>query len=266
MVTIATISDCHGQWARGDYPLADVLVFAGDILKNYSYHRDDDAFEQLAELVLLRKHLDSLLDSKRYKQILLCAGNHDFVFQHRHREALATLGVSGCGSPNADSRIHYLQDTEVQLEIDGAQWRFYGAPHQPFFGNWAFNFPDHEAYPTKAAMVAKSVWKKIPPGIDVLITHGPPFGVLDECISGERVGCKHLLQRIENLGSEAPKLHLFGHIHHSFGQLAPNDIRPARNAVPWYTHFVNTAILGEDYRTIRSMPVIELAKQENKNI
>lgn len=245
---IATISDCHGQWARADYPQADVLVMAGDLLKNYSYDRMQDSFEQLVELVALRKHLESLIAAKRYRYALVCAGNHDFVFERCGQEARETITGGRVADGVTDGRIHYLQDSEVSLEIDGIRRKFYGSPYTPWFHSWAFNLPCPEVNQMRAANVAKTLWKMIPENLDVLITHGPPFGVLDECVSGERVGCKHLKDRLDRLGVAAPKVHVFGHIHHSFGQ---KDLAG--------TKFVNTAILGEDYQTMRPMPVVEIA-------
>ncbi len=55
--------------------------------------------------------------------------------------------------------------------------KFYGSPWQPTFHNWAFNLDRGEEI--------KKVWDKIPNDTDVLITHGPPFGILDKTVEGE---------------------------------------------------------------------------------
>jgi Icc-related predicted phosphoesterase len=50
----------------------------------------------------------------------------------------------------------------------------------------------------------------------ILITHGPAYGILDKIGTGESVGSKALL----NLVNETkPRMHLFGHIHDSFGMV-----------------------------------------------
>lgn len=46
------------------------------------------------------------------------------------------------------------------------------------------------------------------------LTHGPPFGVLDETTDGSEVGCEALRSRLAHL---QPRLHLFGHIHEAHG-------------------------------------------------
>ena len=74
---------------------------------------------------------------------------------------------------------------------------------QPEFGGWAFNLqrgkPCHEK------------WVKIPEGVDILITHGPPIGHGDLCRNGLRAGCVDLLREVQE--RVRPKYHLFGHIH-----------------------------------------------------
>jgi hypothetical protein len=82
----------------------------------------------------------------------------------------------------------------------------YGAPHQPEFCNWAFNVPRGEAL--------KQIWDKIPKGTDVLVTHGPPYGLRDKNMEGMKCGDRMLKQAI---GRVRPKLHVCGHIHEGYG-------------------------------------------------
>jgi Icc-related predicted phosphoesterase len=84
--------------------------------------------------------------------------------------------------------------------------KFYGSPWQPAFNDWAFNLP-------RGKPLAE-VWAKIPEGVDVLITHGPPKGFGDETKGGKGEGCEDLLERVR---AARPRLHLFGHIHESGG-------------------------------------------------
>jgi Icc-related predicted phosphoesterase len=48
----------------------------------------------------------------------------------------------------------------------------------------------------------------------LLITHGPPYGILDNGKSGKNVGSKHLLEVVKKI---KPRYHIFGHIHESTG-------------------------------------------------
>ena len=109
----------------------------------------------------------------------------------------------------------YLEDSAVEL----LGLKVYGSPWQPFYGGWAFNL--HRG-PDLAAM-----WAKIPDDITILVTHGPPEGILDRNNWGENVGCRDLLGRVMEL---RPRLHVFGHIHEAAGRLDT-----------LYTTFVNAA-------------------------
>ncbi|MDB5020028.1 MAG: metallophosphoesterase [Pedobacter sp.] len=76
-------------------------------------------------------------------------------------------------------------------------------------------------------------WKLIPDNTDILLTHGPPFGVLD-FIAGSNVGCEQLLKRVKKI---KPRVHLLGHIHEANGSLDAED-----------TRFINASILDDHYQ------------------
>jgi Icc-related predicted phosphoesterase len=109
------------------------------------------------------------------------------------------------------------------VEIDGV--KIYGSPWQPEFYNWAFNLPRGEKLAEK--------WGKIPEGLDILVTHGPAFGMVDATIQGISVGCHDLFQRVVKV---KPKIHACGHIHWSYGQKTFDGIE-----------FINASILNEGY-------------------
>ena len=59
-----------------------------------------------------------------------------------------------------------------------------------------------------------TIGKKVPGKVDVLITHGPPHGILDSVQDGVSVGCRHLQKKTAEI---KPKFHFFGHVHESSG-------------------------------------------------
>ncbi len=119
------------------------------------------------------------------------AGNHDFLFQREPERARALLG-----------EVVYLQDAGASV----GGLRVWGSPWQPWFHDWAFNLPRGIALAER--------WALVPDALDVLVTHGPPHGILDRTAQGERVGCEELERA---LGRIRPRLHLFGHIHEAYG-------------------------------------------------
>lgn len=159
------------------------------------------------------------------KQKIFIAGNHDWLFQKE--PALARSLVRDY----RDKNVIYLEDELTSAE--GLQ--IYGSPWQPEFCNWAFNLPRGEALRRK--------WAMIPDTTDILITHGPPWLILDEAGPGVHVGCEDLAKRIIQ-SMHPPKVHLFGHIHFSSGIQHHEGVL-----------YVNAAICDDAYRVARS-PVI----------
>lgn len=207
---IVCISDIHG-WARIDangknvidIPAGDVLVCAGDI-GSHGYEREIKAF-------------DLFLATLPHRHKIVIAGNHDLCLEKQGRAQAQTLFNNAL----------YLEDSEVVIE----GIKFYGSPWQPEFFDWAFNLPRGKALAEK--------WALIPNDTDVLITHGPPLGILDSTEEGEAVGCQDLRQALRRI---KPKLHIFGHIHHSQG-IAVQD----------GTTFINACICTESYQPDNSV-------------
>jgi Icc-related predicted phosphoesterase len=215
---LVVTSDCHGMLNRTVLPPGDVLILAGDILRNRFSKPDLDAIAQLDDLA----DLDSLCGTLDYKHVLLIAGNHDWVFERR-KEAVRSL-----------RNITYLEDSG--LVIDGI--RFYGTPYQPEFYAWAFNLP-------RGGSELARIWSKIPADTDVLITHGPPLGILDRPFDKERhAGCELLLKRVEEI---KPKVHIFGHIHAGYGRLRQGE-----------TLFLNASLCNEEYQPVNPPLTVEL--------
>lgn len=227
MPSIATISDTHGLWNQLDYPKADTLILAGDILKNYSGDPMLDSMLQEPELMSLNSFFGDLLANKTYSSIVMISGNHDRIFERRPE------------AKNLLTNAHYLQDTEIVL--DGV--KFYGSPWQPWFYDWSFNFPPPGTLGARKA--ALLCWGAIPDNTDILITHGPPYGTLDLTYQGQHVGCPYLKDRIDQLPQL--KLHVFGHIHHSHGLTMKGK-----------TMFANAAICGENYKPTNPVHIINV--------
>ena len=174
---IVAVADTHTFTKDLVVPDGDVFIHAGDIGRGGDLEELWPAIAWIAAL------------PHRHK--IIVAGNHDWAFVHEPAAMRALVGD-----------MHYLEDSVLELE----GLRFYGSPWQPEFNDWAFNLPRGEPL--------AEVWRKIPTGIDVLITHGPPEGIGDRSGLSERAGCADLRRRIAEV---TPRLHLFGHIHQDGG-------------------------------------------------
>jgi len=206
MLKIDCIADTHG--AQPALPGGDILVIAGDI----SYQGE------IRELVAF----NDWVSKQNYAAKVLIAGNHDWLFERN--PALAKSLVP--------SVTHYLQDSGATI----MGLRFWGSPVQPEFLNWAFK--------RRRGAEIKRHWDMIPSGIDVLVTHGPPKGILDKTDEGLSVGCEELLIAVEHV---KPKVHIFGHIHEGYGSLRSKD-----------TLFVNSSIMTERYEPLNKPITIHM--------
>ena len=178
---IVAVADTHLFHDELRVPPGDVFVHAGDLCRGGSL----DELERGLAWVRSLPHPTKIM----------IAGNHDWAFAREPAAARALLGDG----------IVYLEDGAA--EVGGL--RVWGSPWQPTFHDWAFNLPRGPALAEK--------WAKIPPGLDLLITHGPPEGLGDRSLTNGRTGCADLRARVAEV---RPRVHLFGHIHEDGGAWA----------------------------------------------
>jgi len=208
---IICFSDTHGQHRRmPEIPECDVLIFAGDIMSGG---------HDMSELI----SFNAWLGKKKAAHRIVIAGNHDFLFERYPDQSRAML-----------SNATYLENSGVT--IDGLN--FWGSPYTPSFYNWAFMADRGEAI--------QKHWDLIPDNTDVLITHGPPFGILDTTWlhSPEHLGCVNLLEAVVRV---KPKLHVFGHIHGGHGKVESDA-----------GIFCNASMLNEAYDMVYPVTTITL--------
>lgn len=212
MPKIVCLSDTHNAHREIVVPGADILIHAGDATNRGT----------IEEVAAFGKWFASL----PHKHKIFVAGNHDWLFEINGKLAQSLLG----------STVVYLQDSFVEIE----NLKIYGSPWQPRFFDWAFNL-------NRGAEIAAK-WRLIPADTDILITHGPPFGVLDLAPRGifpdEHTGCEELIKVVTRI---QPKLHVFGHIHHSYGA-----------AEFFGVQFANAANCNEKYEPVNAPLVFDL--------
>jgi len=219
---LVVISDTHSLHAviHGGVPDGDVLVHGGDFCGQNSKVSVGAFLEWFA--------------AQPHKHKIFIAGNHDGAFEvdpEWCQQAIEAI----------DPSLIYLQDSGV--EIDGV--KFWGSPWQPEFCDWHFNLP-------RGPQLAKK-WALIPRDTDVLITHGPPHGILDVCPDVNQVlaspqmisvGCEELAKTIPRV---QPKVHIFGHIHEGYGTHEQNGIT-----------FINGSNVDGTYRPVNPAIVFDI--------
>ncbi len=92
-------------------------------------------------------------------------------------------------------------------------------------------------------------WANIPDDIDVLITHGPPYGIRDLTDRRERAGSMTLRRAVER---RAPAIHCFGHIHEGYGEEWSGG-----------THYTNASLCNSAYEQVNPPFEIELIPDDD---
>jgi len=246
---IACISDTHGKHRQVYIPRCDVLLHGGDFTQTGEHRIIQDIstyFDQLLRGEQTTTSPDKSKTTSTTKsrngsvgEIICIAGNHDLTLQpetyaknwktfHPMNGPLDTKI-----SKSLLNHCTYLQDESYVT----SGIKLYGSPWSPVFGyNWAFNSPRKELY---------KKWDKIPHDTDVLITHGPPIGRGDLCISDSRAGCVELLRQVQS--RIRPRIHLFGHIHEAYGVTSDGQ-----------TLYVNASSVTLTYRAEQACIVFDL--------
>jgi len=231
---IDCISDLHGYLPK--LPGGDLLIIAGDLT------RSDELDEYLRFFYWLRK--------QKYVKKVLIGGNHD---------VLLDTGIPYpvfCELENA--KCDYLLDSGTEFvyyppldldkpEVFRQKLKIWGSP-------WTLSFkgekPNCLAFtkPTEAELAEK--FALIPDDTNILVTHSPPFEILDEVQRGDKivsVGSKSLSTKIEHLPNL--KLHVFGHIHEGYGTTQVGECE-----IP----FVNASFVDEHYHPCHEPIGVEL--------
>ena len=210
---IVFISDTHSY--TPEIPEGDILIHSGDYSSGLG----------------TKKHLRDFLEwlesmEDKFDRIIFIAGNHDFYCE-----------TNPDGAKRLVDQTNIIMLNDSGIEIDGI--KIWGSPISPEFCSWAFN--------RKRGDQIQKHWDLIPNDTDILITHGPPYGILDECRyhnGNPHQGCENLKNEVVN--RIKPKIHCFGHIHEAYGEKHINNI-----------HFINASTCNLSYYPINKPIVVE---------
>eukprot|EP00929_Paragymnodinium_shiwhaense_P113855 TRINITY_DN82144_c0_g1_i1.p1 TRINITY_DN82144_c0_g1~~TRINITY_DN82144_c0_g1_i1.p1 ORF type:complete len:338 (-),score=29.56 TRINITY_DN82144_c0_g1_i1:39-1052(-) len=201
-VRCVAISDTHSQHWELKVPPGDILLHAGD----FSMYGEA---EEVADF-------NAWLGTLPHKHKIVIAGNHDFTFDEDWCEQPenAAFWGKGVGQDLGDhdtreqirrllTNCTYIQDELVHVQ----GLRIYGTPVQPPLPghSWAFSKEQEDRI---------AAFQEIPEDLDILLTHGPPYGHCDTTLNGRSYGCQDLLDSIQQV---QPRFHVFGHIHDGYG-------------------------------------------------
>lgn len=206
VLQLVLLSDTHELHREVEIPTGDILIHAGDFTM---FSRSPRAIADF----------DAWLGEQPHSKKVVIPGNHEFFL-------------------DADpSKRHLLRNATLlineTIEVEGL--RIWGSPvTQLSSGSGAFSM--------RSAGDRERLYTRIPEDTAVLVTHVPPFGILDTAPGSEfHSGCRELFDAVMRV---KPKLHVFGHVHGANGIFQTND-----------TTFVNAALLGP-HGGINKAPIV----------
>ena len=212
-MVLVLFGDTHELHREVEVPAGDLLICVGDFTM---FSKNLSAIEDFNEWLGELPH--------RYK--IVVPGNHEF-FLESNPERRSLLD-------NANVLI------DESIEIEGLN--IYGSPMTPLYG---------AACGKSSPKDRERHWSKVPKNTHVLITHGPPFGILDlSPDQAERMGDPELRNRVRALASL--KLHAFGHVHGAYGGVEEDGIT-----------FANVALMGRLGNLVQGPTVLRMTSRRD---
>jgi Icc-related predicted phosphoesterase len=187
---ITFIADTHGLHDQLKLNAGTVLIHAGDVTEYGTKEEVEEFLYWFSRQPFIYK--------------IFIAGNHDLFLEECSPTKRKKI---------IPSEIIYLQNSGIEIN----NIKIWGSPVTPYFLGMAFN--------ARQGKEIKKVWNKIPDDADILITHGPPKGILDN-----GVGDEELRDRVNKI---QPSIHCFGHSH------GLNGLETINNST-----FINTSIVN----------------------
>lgn len=214
-------SDTHGQHGYLKMPEGDIFIHCGDSTETGEIWEYKNFLAWVANL--------------KYKHKIIINGNHEITVE---KMGLVKQIVREFNKYHF-ANVTYLEEEGVTVE----GLKFWGSPKTPEFFDWAYMYKREDG---------ERQWLGVPDDVDVLITHGPPKGIMDKVKATfqypeTNAGCEYLIKKVKEV---KPKLHCFGHIHYTAGHL-----KPANPAIP--TLFVNAAICNSRNVAVNKPTVVD---------
>ncbi|TVY50964.1 Metallophosphoesterase domain-containing protein 1 [Lachnellula cervina] len=214
---------------------------------DFKYNEESGPFRESTDKVDVVLHCGDLTQvggSSEYKRALkmlaaipaelrlVIAGNHDLSLDENYWKTVDEDEQEGEKEDHAEALdimtgkladaagVTYLTEGVHEFTLkNGAKFTLYASPYQPRFGDWAFSYAENEdrfnpvghAAPGTVSISRNPVPDS--PGVDIMMTHGPPKGLLDGSPHGH-LGCPSLLHALQRC---RPRMHCFGHIHEGYG-------------------------------------------------
>jgi 3',5'-cyclic AMP phosphodiesterase CpdA len=227
---IAAISDQHGFLP--DIPQCDLLVIAGDVCPD-GFGRHVAAETPRLQQDWFDREVRLWLAQSPATHKVLTWGNHDWCGE--------ACDFSADAPPAArTTALQIVIDRTTDVSVGEQKITLWASPWSNQFGYWSF---------MRRPEALAEVYRAIPAGIDILVSHQPAFGYGDEVPdfrSGRmsHQGSRELLEVIDRV---KPKVLICGHIHEGHGQFERSD-----------TRIFNVSVVDEHYQLVHGATVFDV--------
>ncbi|EFC44827.1 predicted protein [Naegleria gruberi] len=273
-ITIVHMSDSHisHQYLK-TVPDGDIFIHSGDISHKSEWYDLEDRIEnavqtnpnvnreEMYESVPSIISFNEWIGKLPHKIKIVIAGNHEIGFNGLSPEFIQKRVLKN---------VIYLQDQSLLINYRGTELlRLYGSP-------WTTSSRMGFSISWK---IIKTKWDKIPLNTDVLITHMPPFGIMDLASTRDdpyyceyckkehkyrgHWGDNHLRNKVIELNSNGRlQAHLYGHVH----EFHATAIEPQTKDTPKPLIYSNAAsVLTHSDTRIKTPNIIEILPHKNSN-
>jgi Calcineurin-like phosphoesterase len=250
-----SLNDDHAEsrraFSRNDLPKADLLLFCGNLTNTGSIEAYRLALNMLAQFDVSQKFViggqcDVNLDPVWWGELWETYG---FERNEAQRARDCMTGAMAQGA-----RVKYLEEGTRTVSLsNGAKFTLYASPYQAVDRDWAFSFQRNQDpfnSPAQVPLGTTSIGDNhIPdfPNVDIVMTHTPPQGMLDQ-IKGRSRGCPSLLRALERA---RPRLHCFGQSHEGHGARIASWMPRSSNSTDSAGYLQNPV-----FEKVISLPVI----------
>ena len=232
------ISDLHGFYPQLEG--GDLLIVAGDLTAK-------DEIKQYFQFF-------KWIGNQNYNKKIVIAGNHDNLAQ---KEDILSIAKADFEYLQDSGTEFTIEEDDLELEMCGIHptkertFKIWGSPWTKTFEGMN---PRCKAFTVDTEDELMDKWDMIPDKVDILITHSPPYGILDEVATDVFIEA-HQCDRLMHVGSktlygwlkyfERPKLHVFGHVHEGYGR---GEFFTGYDSIPVIS--VNASHVNEYYRPV----------------
>jgi hypothetical protein len=204
-ISIVAISDTRSLYPSllDEWPAADLFIHAGNLTQHGTKEELQSAIEWLISLPYAHK--------------VVIAGNHDIGLDKSctYRSSLGPSSGTYAMPEETDALIDsmsqggitYLspETPSVEISVRECNVRIYGLPYSPLS-------PGPSAFMRSRS---EDTWENVNGNYDILVSHSPPKGHLDQTRFLDHIGCTHFLAAIKRL---RPRATIFGQVYESRGK------------------------------------------------